>query len=103
MLFATSGQIEYALILLLFSSLLCVVVFFVNFFIKKVKNNILKLAFNHIFDLLCVFSFAFCYFALTNHYNYGLIRWYSILCFVLPIVVMVKLIKKHKLKQIWFK
>ena len=100
MLFQTEGQLLFAIILFLCSSVLCVVALIINVFIKKLNKNKIKVVLNIIFDFVFTIIFTSGYIILSNIFNYGTIRLYSLIFYLLPIIFISFLIKNTKRQKV---
>ena len=99
MLYSTNGQMQVALILFLVSSILCVIAFLINFLINKIKFKKFKFSINFIFDLLFILIFTLAFIFICSMYNYGVIRLFCIVFYVLPAIILLSIYKHIKISR----
>lgn len=103
MLYTTDGQLYIAFILFLTSVILCFSVFLANFFIKKIKYNKIKFVCNFVFDFVVVLIFTLVFIILCSSLNYGIVRLYCLISYILPIVILLMILKRQKIKKLSLK
>ena len=101
MLFTTEGQLIIAGIFLFSSIILCLfavlIYFVINKYIKKEKIKYVILLFA---DLTIILLFAFCFIFICTKCNYGIIRWYILFAYFLPIILFLHFLKKRKIAKL---
>lgn len=101
MLFTTDGQMLVAFIFLLLSLILCTLSALLYFIVKKfIKNEKFKFAIFLVLDFIVVVLFAFGFIYTCTKCNYGLVRWFEVFAYLLPIVLFLYVSKKQRIKKL---